>query len=407
MSSSTSDTRIPAAASSAVSLRKVAAWHGIRVLAWDRDALYACRGYELVRLQTARLQSAEPAQWGPVAHFRPTWWRNLTSCSRSTYRLLRDGFHALAVLEDETTIAAVPGAIATRDPESHTFKTTHKIRHGARPLHIAAVHNGNIYWGEYFDNRDRKEVHIYASADRGQSWQVAYTFPAGAIRHVHNIVYDRWSDCLWILTGDEGSECKILRADRELRNLGVVLEGNQQARAVAAIPTEDALYLSTDTPFEQNHILRLDRTGRITPVAALASSSIFGCRTTNALFFSTMVEPSPANPTREIHLAGSADGTNWQIVARWQKDALPMHYFQYGNAILPDGENPTNYLAATTIAVKHDDLVTTLWEVASRPEKAQLRAESTELSAESRKAGAGGRKPGAESREPKADCPIP
>jgi len=44
---------------------------------------------------------------------------------------------------------------------------------------------------------------------------------------------------------------------------------------------------------------------------------------------------------------------------------LPMRYFQYGNAFLPDGENATNYLAATTIAVEPDDLVTTLWEVES------------------------------------------
>ena len=40
-----------------------------------------------------------------------------------------------------------------------------------------------------------------------------------------------------------------------------------------------------------------------------------------------------------------------------------MRYFQYGNAFLPDGENSTHYLAATTIAVETDDLVTTLWEV--------------------------------------------
>jgi hypothetical protein len=51
------------------------------------------------------------------------------------------------------------------------------------------------------------------------------------------------------------------------------------------------------------------------------------------------------------------------MLARWKKDNLPMRYFQYGNAILPDGENSTGYLAATTIAVETDDLVTTLWEV--------------------------------------------
>ena len=40
-----------------------------------------------------------------------------------------------------------------------------------------------------------------------------------------------------------------------------------------------------------------------------------------------------------------------------------MRYFQYGNAIFPDGDNSSNILAATTIAVRGDDLTTTLWEV--------------------------------------------
>ena len=222
---------------------------------------------------------------------------------------------------------------------------------------------GTVYWGEYFDNRERAEVHIYASTDRGETWQVAYTFPAGSIRHVHNIVYDRWGDCLWILTGDEESECKVLRATCDLRSVEVVLSGNQQARAVAAIPMPDALYLSTDTPFEQNHILRLSRAGSVEEVAGLSSSSIFGCGVGEAIFFSTMVEPSAVNPSREVQLVGSADKSNWQALARWQKDKWPMRYFQYGNALLPDGENTTNYLAATTIAVENEDQVTTLWEV--------------------------------------------
>ena len=76
-----------------------------------------------------------------------------------------------------------------------------------------------------------------------------------------------------------------------------------------------------------------------------------------------MVEPSTVNSTTEVHLAGSHDGSNWQVLARWRKDALPMRYFQYGNAILPDGENTTNFLALTTIAVKGSDLVTSVWKV--------------------------------------------
>jgi hypothetical protein len=81
------------------------------------------------------------------------------------------------------------------------------------------------------------------------------------------------------------------------------------------------------------------------------------------MFFSTMIEPSAVNTGREVQIVGSRNGTNWQVLARWKKDNLPMRYFQYGNAFLPDGENATHYLAATTIAVKSGDLVTTLWEV--------------------------------------------
>jgi hypothetical protein len=369
-------TPVAVAASAALKLRKVGAWRGIRVLSWDGNVLYGCRGYEIVRLRVG-LNIDQGSEWEVVARFRPVWWRNLTSRCTLSYRLVRDGFHALAVLGDHTNdqkdnqalVGAVPGALVTRTPDSDEFNITHKVERGTRPLHISVVPSGTIYWGEYFDNRARAEVHIYASTDCGRTWQVAYTFPAGSIRHVHNIVYDRWGDCLWILTGDEGSECKVLRASCDLlsveRSVEVVLAGNQQARAVAAIPTPDGLYLSTDTPFETNHVYKLERAGNVEQVGDLASSSIFGCKVSEVMFFSTMIEPSAVNTSREVQIVGSKNGTNWQVLARWKKDNLPMRYFQYGNAFLPDGENTTNYLAATTIAVEPDDLVTTLWEVES------------------------------------------
>ncbi len=360
--------RVAAAVSSALKLWRVGAWRGVRLLAWDGDVLYACRGYQLVRLR-AGLQIDERAEWEPVARFRPAWWRNFTSHTALSYRLMRDGVHALAIFGDQTNdrtmVGAVPGALVTRMPGNDEFQVTHKIRRGTRPLHVVAVPSGSIYWGEYFDNRERAEVHIYVSIDRGRAWQVAYTFPAGSIRHIHNIVYDRWGDCLWILTGDDGAECKILRASSDLRSMEVVLAGNQQTRAVAAIPTQEGLYVSTDTPFERNHVYRLDRAGNAERVGDLASSSIYGCSAGGALFFSTMIEPSVVNASREVHIAGSVGGTNWQVLARWKKDNLPMRYFQYGNAILPDGVNTSRYLAATTIAVEKDDLITTLWEVES------------------------------------------
>jgi len=366
-------------ASSELNIREISAVRGVRVLAWDGDVLYGSRGYDLVRRRapSSLARRASDQQWTTIARLEPAWWRRLSSRARLSARLVRDGFHALATIrergeagtigrtaaEDGTLIAAVPGAIVTRDRGGEEFRVTHRIRRGTRPLHITAAPNGKVYWGEYFDNRDRAEVHIYASEDRGESWHVAYTFPRGAIRHVHNIVYDRWQDCLWILTGDNGSECEVLRASCDLCSLEAVLSGNQQARAVAAIPMPDALYLSTDTPLEENHILRVVRTGAVDKLTSLPSSSIYGCRVGEAIFFSTMAEPSAVNRSREVQLVGSADRHNWEVLARWRKDRWPMRYFQYGNLLLPDGENATHYLAATTVAVEQEDLVTTLWEV--------------------------------------------
>ena len=267
-------TPVAVASSSALSLRKIAAWRRIRALAWEGNVLYGCRGYEIVRLRV-RPHAGESVEWETIARFRPAWWRNLTARTALSYRLVRDGFHALAILggktSDQTIVGAVPGALVTRNPGSDDFHVTHQVQRGTRPLHVTAVPSGRVYWGEYFDNRERAEVHIYVSPDGGRTWQVAYTFPAGSIRHVHNIVYDRWGECLWILTGDEGAECQVLRASSDLCSVEVVVSGNQQARAVAAVPTQKGLYLATDTPFEKNHVYRLDRAGKIEQVGDLAS----------------------------------------------------------------------------------------------------------------------------------------
>lgn len=335
---------------------------GLRVLAWDGDWLYASRGYTLLR---AQVRDPLNLRWQAVADFRPHWKRRLSVTNRLTARLFRDGFHALAVLPWGCLVGAVPGSVVTLAPGETLFRQTYVITRGKRPLHITAVPSGTIYWGEYFDNSTRDEVHIYASSDQGQTWHVAYTFPRGAIRHVHNIVHDPWGDCLWILTGDYGDECRILRATCDLTGIHVVLQGNQQARAVAAVPTENAIYFSSDTPLESNYIYCLDRKGKVSQLAGISSSSIYGCRVGNHIFFSTMVEPSEVNCDRNVRVYGAdvSNEASWQPLLAWPKDMWPMGLFQYGNTFLPDGINTTKYLALSTIAVGRDDQTMMLYEL--------------------------------------------
>lgn len=332
----------------------------MRALAWSGDALFAARGYELLR---ATMDDPQQASWQPVARFRPPWPRRLSVQNNLTARLFRDGFHALAVLPSDL-VAAVPGAIVTLHGDEREFHVTHAITRGTRPLHITAVSGDTIFWGEYFDNPSREEVHVYASTDRGLTWSVAYTFPAKAIRHVHNIVHDPWANCLWILTGDYGDECRILRGGCDLKHVETILQGNQQARAVAAVATEEGLYFSSDTPLEQNYIYRLDRAGALSRLAPISSSSIYGCRVADRTFFSTMVEPSEVNLDRSVRIYGAVQGGAWHPLLEWHKDRLPMRFFQYGNAFLPDGENTTRFLAVSTVAVTGDDMATSIYHLA-------------------------------------------
>ena len=350
--------------SQSLSLVRVARFPRLRALAWAGDQLYASRGYHLLRARIPQRQiSSADVSWESVASHSPPWWRNFSSAIRLSSRLVRDGFHALAVLASGGLVAAVPGAIVTLRPGESQFRLTHAIARGTRPLHVTSVPSGAAFWGEYFDNPAREEVHIYVSTDDGTTWSVAYTFPRHTIRHVHNIVYDRWGDCLWVLTGDYGEECGILRASCDFRQVEVVLRGNQQARAVALVPTEEGLYFSSDTPLETNYIYRLDRHGKLLRLAPISSSSIYGCRVGTDVFFSTMVEPSAVNTDRHARIYAGGGAGGWQPLLAWKKDFWPMGLFQYGNVFLPDGENSTPYLAVSTAAVVGEDMTTSLYSV--------------------------------------------
>lgn len=341
---------------------KIAVFENLHVLAWDQRTLYASRGYKLLAAQP----EFEPIVWREIARFRPQFWRALTSQYSLSTRLFRDGFHALAIHPRGNLVAALPGAIATLQAGEKEFRISHRITRGTRPLHITTTPAGQIFWGEYFDNSGRAEVHIYVSEDSGITWQVAHTFPKRSIRHIHNICYDRWENCLWVLTGDYGSECSILRASLDFNVVDEVLAGNQQARAVAAIVTASGLFFASDTPIEQNYIYFLDREGYVSRLSAIPSSSIYGCQNGAGIFFSTMVEPSDVNPTKDVHLMGSVAGDSWNTIAAWRKDRWPMTFFQYGNAFLPNGDNHTDLLAVSTIAVEGQDLQTTIWRTSTR-----------------------------------------
>ncbi|MEO6051106.1 MAG: hypothetical protein ABIP78_07220 [Pyrinomonadaceae bacterium] len=70
-----------------------------------------------------------------------------------------------------------------------------------------------------FANNERGPTRIYKYASGGDSFEIAYTFPGGSIRHIHGVYFDKYSDSIFCLTGDADSECQMLKSSDGLRPL--------------------------------------------------------------------------------------------------------------------------------------------------------------------------------------------
>jgi hypothetical protein len=271
-------------------------------------------------------------------------------------RLMRNGIHAALPLPDGGHVAIVRGAVMHRAPDAHHFTVAHRVVRGTRPLGICLAEGGNLYFGEYFNNPGRDEVHVFRSVD-GRQWEVAFTFPRGEVRHVHGVVYDRYRRGLWVLTGDDGDEAAIWWTSDDFRTLDPVIRGCQAARAVSALPAPQGLLVPSDTPSEPNFVHRLDpQTGRMERLEYVPGSVFAVGRTRSLYLVSTALERSSVNVDPRVALYASADGETWAPVARFERDFAFIDdkrgYLQYPMVLLPGGEQTNGSVLATGQALK-------------------------------------------------------
>lgn len=342
-----------------IRLELIAQIPNFRVLTWDNGYLYGSRGYTLFKICEKDIRKGN-LEMEEVGSFRPDFIRGIATKNRLLTRLFRTGFQAIKIT-DSKIIGIVAKNIVLLEPGSKEFFSTFKIKRGTRPHGMAVTPDGRIYWGEYFNNPKREEVHIYGSDDGGYTWSVIYTFPKGSIRHIHNILYDPYEKCLWVLAGDEDREPRILRVSLDWKDIKIIREGNQQCRVATMIFREESIFYATDTPYEQNYIYQIERkTGKIAKITPISGPSMWSCEVNLAMFFSAAAEPGIIYyPAACIY--GSRDGDKWYKLIEWPKDSLHPKYFQFGNIILPKGNNNTNILAATAVAVKGWDGKTQVW----------------------------------------------
>ncbi len=268
-----------------------------------------------------------------------------------TSRVLRTGFHGLTPLDSGDLIASVRGAMLHLSPGDHQFRCAHTISRGSRPLNVCVHPSGRAYFGEYYSNPERSEVHIFGSQS-GRRWDVVGSFDPGSIRHIHGIFWDPHRNGMWVLTGDDGEEAGIWWTPDEFRTIEPVVRGNQRARAVTIIPLESGLIVPMDSPDELNFIQHLDTaTGKLEPLASVPGSVFHGARSRGLWLLSTAVEKSSVNTDQRPALYASRDGYDWRAIAHFRRD-LPLlastgHLLQWPTLVLPTGHSQLDTIFAT------------------------------------------------------------
>jgi hypothetical protein len=193
------------------------------------------------------------------------WLRNFSMVRRVT---LRSECVELLSMCDGEACAMSAGRMWYRPANGENLEETLTLPHygifigqGVRNDGLVRLSDGTILLGEYFKNKDRTNVRIYTSKDNGMTWQVAFDFQPGQVRHVHAIQQDPYTEKVWICTGDRNWESMIAWTSDGAKTLNPIGQGSQIWRVCQLVFTKDALFWGTDTGSAAvSGIYRWDRT---------------------------------------------------------------------------------------------------------------------------------------------------
>lgn len=268
------------------------------------------------------------------------WKYALFSKFKFVRRLLRAEITGLYKLSDGSNILVAKKGLFRKCMNDDSYKQCFSIPRGSKPLNICVAPSGSLFWGEYFQNIEKQSVNIYKSEDNGVSWFIVHTFEEGNINHIHGLFYDRYTNRIWVATGDRENECIIGYSEDEFKSFHEVFRGGQEYRLCQMFFYSDFVVFATDSQYIQNEIRLFDRKSlEIKTLAKIQGSAIKGGQSEYVSFLSTTVEPSEVNREKNAHIWVTKDGINWKDVYSAPKDRWPS-IFQYGTFEFPRYDSP-------------------------------------------------------------------
>lgn len=216
------------------------------------------------------------------------------------------------------------------------------IPHGA----ICVIKEG-IFFGEYGSNTKRNEVPLYGSNDDGRSWNILYKFPKNTIRHIHGVYHDKFTNSLFLPSGDFAKECFIGRVENfDFTSLKLIGNGDQRFRCVSMFFKKDKIIWGMDSQLETSTLQIFDRkTNKIKQGISFPGPVWYSKQFEDGSgIIQTTVEIGKGVKENYASLFFSEDLENWHLIKKFKKDILPMRYFKFGVIGFADGlQSPSEF----------------------------------------------------------------
>ena len=270
-------------------------------------------------------------------------------------RLLRSNDKEVIYDESTSRIVIVRDGYVYLIQES-SYILIGKIDGDAPLFNSHCILNGIIYFGQYDQNKTRKESKIY-KIDGQNNISVAYTFCPGEIRHVHSITLDPYiENRIWITTGDNNGECMLLYTDDNFDNIFNIGDKSQDYRIVNLGFSNENLFYGTDNLLSSNYVYQQNRAdGKRRKVLAIKQTAWFLKQDQKGnVVLGTTVEAGKGCQVNYSSIYFSSDfGWNWVEVLRVPKDIYPMPLFKWGSVCFSNGAVDLNDVFINAESLKY------------------------------------------------------
>ncbi len=187
---------------------------------------------------------------------------------------------------------------------------------------------------------------------------MVYEFSAGKIKHVHGVYHDKFTNDLWIPTGDFAGECFLVNISKEnFDNLTFFGDGTQSWRPVSLLFDEKNIYWGMDSQLETSYLQVFDRStkkikkGREFPGPIWYSKQF----TDNLSILATSVEIGTGSKINNANIYGSDNYLTWSELKSFKKDLLPKRFFKFGVISFADGkQDSTDFVMHGEALTKFD-----------------------------------------------------